>query len=275
MCGEVRKLRENMENILVPIQKSEEDNIITLPNGKRFPRKVYSKYTVEELKEIIACCNNYTHIIQTLRINNYYHKYLSKFIKDNNVDISHFKRDEKTKVPFKDRLTKDSRKLHSSDIKDYLVENNIVKYECAECQIGDTWRGKPLSLQLDHINGDHYDNRIENLRLMCPMCHSQTDTYTGRNLRRFEVKRCSSCEKVLKIDNSTLKCADCIAKDRTKCTVCNTNPRPGNWSKCAPCRKKELPKRMCKGCGKELKRLTNKLEYHKKCYKHSAMKKVE
>ena len=65
-----------MENILVPIQNSEEEVMITLPNGRRFPRKVYSKYSTEELKEIIACCNNYTHIIQTLRINNYYHKYL-------------------------------------------------------------------------------------------------------------------------------------------------------------------------------------------------------
>jgi hypothetical protein len=270
-----KRVARNMENILVPIQKSEEDNIITLPNGKQFPRKVYSKYTVEELKEIIACCNNYVHIIETLQINKYYHKYLVKFVEKYKIDISHFKRSENTKVPFKDRLTKDSRKLHSSDIKEYLVKNNIIKYECAECQIGDTWRGKPLSLQLDHINGDHYDNRIENLRLLCPMCHSQTDTYTGRNLRRFEVKKCSSCDKQVKIDNSTLKCAECIAKDKIKCTICLDKPRHSNWSKCKECKYIELPKRMCKGCGKELKRATNKLEYHKKCYKHSAMKKEE
>jgi hypothetical protein len=50
------------------------------------------------------------------------------------------------------------------------------KYECSECEISE-WRGRTLKLHLDHKNGVNNDNRLENLRLLCPNCHSQTETY--------------------------------------------------------------------------------------------------
>lgn len=52
---------------------------------------------------------------------------------------------------------------------------------CADCGVGETWNGKQLVLQLDHINGVYNDHRIENLRLLCPNCHSQTSTFCGKN----------------------------------------------------------------------------------------------
>jgi hypothetical protein len=60
-----------------------------------------------------------------------------------------------------------------------------VPYECAipECK-ANTWLGRPLALQLDHINGDKQDNRPINLRFICPNCHSQTETFAGRNIAR-------------------------------------------------------------------------------------------
>jgi 5-methylcytosine-specific restriction endonuclease McrA len=54
-----------------------------------------------------------------------------------------------------------------------------VSYSCAECNISE-WQGNPITLELDHINGNNKDNRIENLRLLCPNCHSQTATYKNR-----------------------------------------------------------------------------------------------
>lgn len=53
------------------------------------------------------------------------------------------------------------------------------QYECRECRIAE-WQGRPLVLHLDHINGVHDDNRLENLRLLCPNCHSLTDTFCNR-----------------------------------------------------------------------------------------------
>lgn len=55
-----------------------------------------------------------------------------------------------------------------------------VDNKCSQCGIQD-WNNKPIVLEVDHINGDWSDCRIENLRFLCPNCHSQTDTYSGKN----------------------------------------------------------------------------------------------
>ena len=69
------------------------------------------------------------------------------------------------------------------NVKMRLLRAGLLKDECAECGLTH-WRGKRLSLHIDHINGVHNDHRLENLRMLCPNCHSQTETYGGRNARR-------------------------------------------------------------------------------------------
>ena len=66
-----------------------------------------------------------------------------------------------------------------------IIKENLLPYKCAIC--GNTeWNGKTLSLELDHINGINNDNRLENLRFLCPNCHSQTTTYGSRNQQKNE-----------------------------------------------------------------------------------------
>ena len=69
------------------------------------------------------------------------------------------------------------------NIKRRLVAGGFKRYECEDCEIGE-WRGSTLSLSLHHVNGDRHDNRLENLRLLCPNCHSQTPNFGSRNWSR-------------------------------------------------------------------------------------------
>jgi len=88
------------------------------------------------------------------------------------------------KIPLEDILVENSTYLNRQRLKIRLVNENVLKYECKgdNCTIQNSWNGKPLVLQLDHVNGVSNDNRLENLRFLCPNCHSQTLTYSGRNM---------------------------------------------------------------------------------------------
>jgi 5-methylcytosine-specific restriction endonuclease McrA len=72
-------------------------------------------------------------------------------------------------------------------VKQRIVKDDLLKYNCAKCGL-DTWQGETIVLDLDHINGNNKDNRLENLRYLCPNCHSQTDTYKGRNKNPGKLK---------------------------------------------------------------------------------------
>ena len=66
-------------------------------------------------------------------------------------------------------------------VKKRILKFRLLPYVCVECGNDGNWNGKILTLQLDHINGVCNDNRLSNLRFICPNCHSQTDTYAGKN----------------------------------------------------------------------------------------------
>lgn len=67
------------------------------------------------------------------------------------------------------------------NVKKFIKRNNILPYVCHLCKMEPFWNGKELVLQIDHINGINNDNRIENLRFLCPNCHSQTETFSAKN----------------------------------------------------------------------------------------------
>jgi 5-methylcytosine-specific restriction endonuclease McrA len=64
-----------------------------------------------------------------------------------------------------------------------LLREGLLDRCCSRCALAD-WQGQAIALELDHVNGDRDDNRLENLRLLCPNCHALTDTWRGRNVGR-------------------------------------------------------------------------------------------
>lgn len=86
------------------------------------------------------------------------------------------------KIPLEKILVKDSLYASTSTLRKRLIKEGALLNVCGRHGCGiDSWQNEPIVLHLDHINGDNTDNRIENLRLLCPNCHSQTETYCGRN----------------------------------------------------------------------------------------------
>lgn len=69
-------------------------------------------------------------------------------------------------------------------IKKRVIKQKMIDYKCFDCGIENNWNNKSLILQLDHINGKNNDNRLENLRFLCPNCHSQTETFSCKIERR-------------------------------------------------------------------------------------------
>lgn len=112
-------------------------------------------------------------------------KTLKNYITLYNIDTSHFNaskaRIRKPKLSVNDYLVKG--RLANANLRRKIIKSGILPYKCSICGISD-WMNKPISLHLDHIDGDRTNNTLENLRWLCPNCHSQTDTYAGRNIKK-------------------------------------------------------------------------------------------
>jgi transposase-like protein len=72
-------------------------------------------------------------------------------------------------------------------VKTRINKEHLLEYKCQKCAI-DMWQGETIVLELDHINGNNRDHRLDNLRYLCPNCHSQTETFRGRNINNGKTK---------------------------------------------------------------------------------------
>lgn len=154
---------------------------------------------LEKFKEIVVSSNSLAEIIRKLGLKasgNY--KTLKSRIKKDNVDISHIKLglesnkgrifSSSSKTPLNEIFCINSSYLGGGKgLKKFAFKHNLLKNKCYICGLGPEWQGIKLSLQIDHINGIHNDNHIENLRILCPNCHSQTETFSGKNQRKLVI----------------------------------------------------------------------------------------
>ena len=112
------------------------------------------------------------------------------------IDNAIYRRDNNIRgtrqIPDEYLFTKKSRSTQYS-VKTRLITDNIIPYTCQICHSPPEWKGKKLVLVLDHINGINDDNRVENLRFLCPNCNSQTYTFS-RNHRHRKIILCEDTD---------------------------------------------------------------------------------
>jgi hypothetical protein len=159
------------------------------------------RFTEEEARAAIALADCWAAALRLLgmRVAGGNHKTLQKWASIWEISTEHFDmaavraRTPRRALPLEEILIEGSNYKRSS-LKRRLYEEGIKQPRCELCGQGEVWRGKRISLILDHINGDATDNRLENLRIACPNCAASFETHCGRNKNRKHAQRaCAHC----------------------------------------------------------------------------------
>lgn len=153
----------------------------------------HEKYTRDVLAEAVAASTSVAGVLRFLGLNQAggTHAHISRRIKHHGLDTSHFVRhrngaDRVRLTPDRllVRLERGSNRTKPPLLKRALVEIGRP-YLCEGCGCDGTWRGEPLGLEIDHVDGDFHNNERENLRFLCPNCHAQTENWCGRSRGKY------------------------------------------------------------------------------------------
>lgn len=169
-------------------------------------------WNLEQIKEAVNKSINFTEVLELINIprqgNN--SSTLRKFLDKNNIDYSHFTGRARVykmqETPIEEYL-ENKIKITSSKLKNKLIKANLKENRCEKCGISE-WQGNPIVCQLHHIDGNSLNNSLENLIMLCPNCHSQTQNFCGKaNKKEPEKYYCPDCGKE-------------ILKNSKYCTIC-------------------------------------------------------
>lgn len=165
-------------------------------------RGILNTYTVEYVKNVILTSQTMLEAAKRLGYSSStgFYGVIKRYAKKNNLE-NEIKDLRKKSEIFRLQASKNTKfELRKTDeeifcinscasrntVKRRILEKGLLEYKCAICGNKGLHNNKPLSLQLDHINGVNNDHRLENLRWLCPNCHSQTETFSGK---KTELKR--------------------------------------------------------------------------------------
>lgn len=237
--------------------------------------KIYN-YSKEELQLILDSSNSYVEVLRKVGVNGSSSTTtLKRIIQEYNLDTSIIDKNRAQKMSqnahnqkqmsyedFLQKLHKNS-SMNSHQLRNKLIKFGFKEQKCESCGLTE-WMGNPIKLELHHIDGDHYNNELENLQILCPNCHSLTSNYGVYNSTRYTHNRstCTCCGKEIRKNKSGL-CFSCFHKHRYEhsrkanpdvqhlkikdpyyynkelCPICKTNYKDKRSNMCINCMKYE------------------------------------
>lgn len=149
----------------------------------------------ERLKQTVAESKTSKEVMDRYQLNglgsgNY--KTFRKYLKLYDIDTSHFikshqnmvAKNKLNNIPLEDIISGKTEYQNISSLKKRLYNEGYKTPICELCGQGNIWNGLPLSLQLNHVDGDNSNHKLDNLEILCPNCHTQTETYGSKRLKK-------------------------------------------------------------------------------------------
>lgn len=146
------------------------------------------KYSKTELEEIVSCSFSYVEVLSKLGYSTGHgsnYKTIKRRLKHYGISTEHFCHKTQRNNWTDEEIFCENSKVSQHKLRDTFYARNFVSYQCAVCGLPPLWNKMPLVLTLDHINGTNKDNRIENLRWLCPNCDRQSNTYGRKNKKKL------------------------------------------------------------------------------------------
>jgi hypothetical protein len=188
-----------------------------------------NRWYKENIEYVVKISQTKTQVLKLLglKIHTGNFETLNRYIKKYNIDISHFKLGNINNLirnnpkPLNEILVQNSTYTNRVSLKNRLYNEGIKERKCELCGQVEIWKGNKMSLILDHINGISDDNRIENLRIVCPNCNATLPTHCGKNKKTKKTKK----NKIIKnnpqkIQKQCEKCGKGISKKSKLCSDC-------------------------------------------------------
>ena len=175
-------------------------------------------WDINLIKEVVKRSVNFTEVLDELNIprqgNN--SETLKNILEKNNIDYSHFigrARSYNVKYIDAEYYLNSNNKIQTSKLKEKLLKEGLIENKCAICGLS-SWLNKLIVLQLHHVDGNNTNNNLNNLQLLCPNCHSQTENYCGNANKNKKKYYCSICGK--EITHRAKTCTRCYKDNKRK-----------------------------------------------------------
>lgn len=185
------------------------------------PKAKIDNFTRDQLAQMVAESNSFNELILKLGYgtrSGSNHNTVKNRLEKYNIDYSHFNNLNRIERNEENIFIENSTATQAV-LRRWYEKGQYTEYKCSICGMLPVWQEKPLVLILDHINGHNTDDRLENLRWVCPNCNMQLPTTNGRNIKR---------QKAIEKENYCIDCHKKISLKATRCNTCESKRRVEN-----------------------------------------------